>query len=468
MGKGRIPNAEIRVTDMALNTGLFNVAPGESPKEGDSRRRLAMALMQEGMSTDPIKSPWQGVANLAKSLIGGYDIGKMDQEDKAKELAMQQGLNGWIGSLSGEQTGAAPQPSPVASALSGGPPRPPGMIPGYNGEPPRPKVASSASVMGDDEARAAGLYEGSPSPGTPAPGTPMPRPNPMRSPVAAALAGPQPAATPATPPERRTPTIGPQEAAQLRALAANPQMRAPLAQHLMDLSKPKDQWEERKDQTGQTVFINRATGEPKYPPAGTNMAVTTVADPVLKGVGEQLMDARQKAITAANQSIPAIHEARRAIDQGAITGALSDPRLFISKVGSLFGLADANRIANTEQLTSALGTQLLANAKALGQNPSNADATRIDQILGTKNLDEKSLRELLDIQERWARDSIKRHNRDAEKLMRGNPKMYEQIAPIMSIEEPGVYARPVKPGTGSPTAARPQRTIRYDAQGNPL
>ena len=248
---------------------------------------------------------------------------------------------------------------------------------------------------------------------------------------------------------------------------ANPQMRAPLAQHLMDLSKPKDQWEERKDQTGQTVFINRATGEPKYPPAGTNMAVTTVADPVLKGVGDQIIEGRSRAQTAAFQTIPAIHEARRALDQGAITGALSDPRLFVSKVGALFGLADANRIANTEQLTSALGTQLLADAKSLGANPSNADRDVISNIVGSKNLDEKSIRQLLDMRERWARESITRHNTDSEKLMRGNPKMYEQIAPVMRVDAPPAYARRGPTAAAPVRSTGPTRLIPLDERGNP-
>lgn len=456
---------------MALNTGLFNVAPGESPKDGDARRRLAMALMQEGMSTEPIRSPWQGAANIAKSMLGGYDLYKMDQEDAAKEARMQNGVESEIRML-GPQGGAPPMggqppmgaPPPVAAALSGGAPRPPGMIPGANGEPPRPKVPSSPSIMGDDEAVKAGLYDAPRGPQGPA----MAQANPAQSPVASALAGrpAQPVTQLSQGPERRTPAISQEEMDALLRMSKNPSMRAPLMQHLMDLQKPKDQFEPGVTPEGIQYDRNKATGKREWSPAAPNMSVTTVADPVLKGVGEQLMEARSRATTASTQSIPAIHEARKALDQGAITGALSDPRLFISKVGSLFGIGDVSKIANTEQLSSALGTQVLADAKSLGANPSNADRAVIEKIKGSKQLDEQSLRQILDMQERWARDSIKRHNITADKLMRGNPKMYEQIAPIMSIEEPGKYSAPPKPAyKPTPEEAAAELERRRAAKG---
>jgi hypothetical protein len=38
------------------------------------RNRLAMAQLQAGMSTDPIRSKWQGVARLSDALFGSLAL----------------------------------------------------------------------------------------------------------------------------------------------------------------------------------------------------------------------------------------------------------------------------------------------------------------------------------------------------------------------------------------------------------
>lgn len=208
------------------DAGIFSIAPGESPQAVEMRRKIALGLLNEGMSTAPIRSGWQGAANLAKALMGGYDLYKADQsEASGREKANQQFMEG----IGGMQGGPAQSPPTVPpQAPTGGQPSP-GMIPGYNGEPPRPKVPSSASVMGDDEAINAGLYEGQPG----GAGVPMPQANPMRSPVASALAAPapQPAAQPTAQPQGRPP-ISP----QLLAALGNPYLpagHASIASHLV-------------------------------------------------------------------------------------------------------------------------------------------------------------------------------------------------------------------------------------------
>ncbi len=54
-----------------------------SPKSLERRRRMAEALLGQGMDTSPISSPWQGAARLANALVGGMAMRKADQEETA-------------------------------------------------------------------------------------------------------------------------------------------------------------------------------------------------------------------------------------------------------------------------------------------------------------------------------------------------------------------------------------------------
>ncbi|MBY5399651.1 hypothetical protein HFN01_33185 [Rhizobium leguminosarum] len=50
----------------------------------DQRKRLAYAMLQQGMDTSPIQSPWQGAARLAQALMGGLAIRQADQERQVR------------------------------------------------------------------------------------------------------------------------------------------------------------------------------------------------------------------------------------------------------------------------------------------------------------------------------------------------------------------------------------------------
>ncbi|MBB2694902.1 UNVERIFIED_ORG: hypothetical protein GGI63_005870 [Rhizobium esperanzae] len=47
---------------------------------GDERKRLAYAMLQQGMDTGPVKSPWEGAARLVQALMGGLAIRKQEQQ----------------------------------------------------------------------------------------------------------------------------------------------------------------------------------------------------------------------------------------------------------------------------------------------------------------------------------------------------------------------------------------------------
>ncbi|WP_206117220.1 hypothetical protein [Rhizobium laguerreae] len=49
----------------------------------DQRKRLAYAMLQQGMDASPVQSPWQGAARLAQALMGGLEIRQQNEDEQA-------------------------------------------------------------------------------------------------------------------------------------------------------------------------------------------------------------------------------------------------------------------------------------------------------------------------------------------------------------------------------------------------
>ncbi len=172
----------------------------------------------------------------------------------------------------------------------------------------------------------------------------------------------------------------------------------------------------------------------------SNVSVNTAANPVLEGVGKQIVASRERAYNAVD-AIKMGHDARALLDEGMTTGAFADPRVMMQKFGALFGM-DASQASNAEVFRGVIGNQVLGHIKALGANPSNADRDYIEKIQGGQiALEEQSLRRLLDINEKYSRQAIQRFNSDSKKLIDANPDQYRAIAPLMQFDEPQPYQR---------------------------
>lgn len=427
-----------------------------------SKRKLANALLLRGMDTSPVQAWTQGAARIANALVGGMMQSDLDNEEKAS-LAQLQNLPG----LGGPQ----PAPSPVAppsvemvkpdqfnridaaanpQVAAMAPPAAPVMT-------PRPEVHPSAKVWGDKEAEAAGLY-------------PPSRPTAVGNPAIGQPNG--------ILPQRTSVAIPPDVAMSVRQMLANPRTRTYGLAIYSQFAKPSDQYMPVQDARGSVVGQRSTlTGEIKSVPqdpeplrvvqemyarpqsygfTGPNdpalqeaarhklsgqantVSVSTVANPVLEGVGKQIVQGRASA-QAASQLIPQIHDARRVLDEGMTTGAFADPRLFAQKVGALFGM-DAKDAANAETFRAIVGNQVLGHIKTLGANPSNTDRDYIEKIMGGQiALEPSSLRKIMDINEKYARQAIKQFNADSKKLLNADPNAYRGIAPLMQIDEPGNY-----------------------------
>ena len=178
------------------------------------------------------------------------------------------------------------------------------------------------------------------------------------------------------------------------------------------------------------------------------------------------MSTAARKASGASTIVSQIHDARQALDEGAITGIGADIRVGMQKVGALFGLS-ADQAVNSETFRTSVGNQVLANIKQLGANPSNVDREYIADIMGGRiQLEEKTLRRILDIQEKYARQSITDFNRDAAAIMKENPDAYRGVAPLMRIELPRriPQAAATRASTGT-AAGRRGTTARPSAGG---
>jgi hypothetical protein len=56
----------------------------------ERKRRLAEAMLAQGMQAEPIRSPWQGAAKIAQAMLGGNQVRKADeQESEGRKSAME-------------------------------------------------------------------------------------------------------------------------------------------------------------------------------------------------------------------------------------------------------------------------------------------------------------------------------------------------------------------------------------------
>lgn len=437
--------------------------------EQPPKNQILAHLLKQGLSSEPVGHWTQGLSRMANALLAGVEA--RDERD------MESRQNSQLATLLMPQGASPPPPpsagpSPVAAALSA-PSRPPQNVPG-----PVPQNDPTMEVSPRQVAQAnqpqgvapavAGItsgprpptaaYQPTPSPAPPAPMGPMQgqppatssvAPNDIQARVQQLLNSP----------DRADQALGRRMAQQILATRMQPPKFEKLDEAtLYDQGtgrtlavggdrRPLTDPEERKrfgippddNRPYQVGPNNRLIN----PPPETRVNMSTVADPILSGVGEQIVKAREAARDVPVR-IQAIHEARSALDKGATTGALADWRLQAQK---LFGLAPED-VQNTEVFRASVGREVLGQIKALGANPSNTDRDYIEKVAGGQiTLDEKSLRRILDMQEKYARQTLRTFNREAKSVMDANPNAYRSIQGVMQFEEPPEYAAPQMPTT---------------------
>lgn len=113
------------------------------------RRRIAEALMMQGMSGEPVRHWAQGLARLAQAGVGGYEAYRADESDRASEREIAARLGNFPGATSAPASMPVSPPAPSAPSYS--PPAPP-TAPGtpMAGLPPLTVDAVRGAVTGDN------------------------------------------------------------------------------------------------------------------------------------------------------------------------------------------------------------------------------------------------------------------------------------------------------------------------------
>lgn len=172
-----------------------------------------------------------------------------------------------------------------------------------------------------------------------------------------------------------------------------------------------------------------------------------------------LLDGRDKAKTAADD-LYGIQQARLAIQGGAYQSTGANWKLEFTKFANAnLGISiNADKAANTDYLKSTLGKGLLEQAKTLGSNPSNADAQRINDIVGSIGKDPEAMNKILDWRQEMASRVINNHNatvEDAEK--RGLKSPYD-----LRIKHPEIGNK--KPANNSASVAPDRSALEAEAR----
>lgn len=176
---------------------------------------------------------------------------------------------------------------------------------------------------------------------------------------------------------------------------------------------------------------------------------------------KQDIDALGKSRDAAGiaiQSIANLHRARELIDKGIVTGVGADFRVALGNALKTYGILDVgDAVSNTEAFKGAIGQEVL---NVLRQTRPATDQDRIfaeKLIGGNVALTEESLRKLIDIGERVARETITRHNSRARPYI-DNEQFTPEWRKNLGVQEPGPY-------TASPKPAPPASSVTVPMPG---
>lgn len=157
------------------------------------------------------------------------------------------------------------------------------------------------------------------------------------------------------------------------------------------------------------------------------------------------LDKSQETATAARDDIDSIHRAREELDKagGVYAGSFAEKRLQLAKLASYLGVQGADKIANTEAYTAAVGQRVAAMVKAFGSGTAISDGDRrfaSEMAGGRIGLDEQSMRRILDIGERAARGKIDNHNKLVDNTMTANDAL-KPARDSYLVRAPGEYQK---------------------------
>lgn len=181
-------------------------------------------------------------------------------------------------------------------------------------------------------------------------------------------------------------------------------------------------------------------GKPVFSPSSVNVNLGGGSD-------KQVFDAMDESAKTARQTaagLTGLREARQAIDGGAILGAGANERLGLQKVGALLGVANSDKIVNTETFRAAIAPQVAAVLKSTvgTANISNTDREFAEKAAGGNiTLDPKSITRLLDIMERAGSAQLSAHQKRLETVYPDAEKNRRERA-LFGVDMPAAAVAP--------------------------
>ncbi|MDA9539635.1 hypothetical protein ACM41_26405 [Bradyrhizobium sp. CCBAU 21362] len=194
------------------------------------------------------------------------------------------------------------------------------------------------------------------------------------------------------------------------------------------------------------IPANAAVAMTRYGPKAIGSGPSTTVN-VGGGTDKQIFDEfveRSKAARSTAQGLSAIRTARAAIDGGAITGFNADNRLQLQKAASLFGITEPDKIQNSEVFKAAIAPQVAAVLKATVGNANISDSDRrfAERAAGgSLDLDEGSIKRLLDIMEKASVAQLQEHQ-EALDAVYPDPTAHKRERALFGIKVPTGAAPP--------------------------
>jgi hypothetical protein len=191
------------------------------------------------------------------------------------------------------------------------------------------------------------------------------------------------------------------------------------------------EWQLAKETDGYKGSLQQWILEQKRAGA-LSVNMPTVPSPLITKWSDKLDKLSTDAQDAQTQ-LQVMDNGKKLLDKGIISGFAAEPRLALARALNTVGADNASTIANTEAYISNMGTQVGSIIKQFGSGTglSNADREYAEKIVGGKiTLNEQSMRQIIDINERMAKAKIRLYNKALEKGAGAFPdikKLYEPV-----------------------------------------
>jgi hypothetical protein len=195
---------------------------------------------------------------------------------------------------------------------------------------------------------------------------------------------------------------------------------------------------------------------------------------VLKDSIIPMIDKSREGASAAVKDIEAISRVNEQLnaDKGIISGIRAGDRLALQKVGSFLGF-DGRQVANTEAFRAAMGERVASIIRAFGSGTaiSEGDRRYTQQMVGGQiELDEASIRKILDIGQRAAQATISKHNDLFDRTAKTSPEL-KRYSDSYRVEGPtakNAAAATISEGATATNPQTKQRMIYRSGNWQPL